>query len=89
MGSAKAIDWGAAIFTFVCSACLAGLAAFKPVAVQGFEIVGIVFGFIGMRAAAVEIRKFIWKPKEKMFWWYTHLGNFIGSYIAAWRRSAW
>ena len=19
-----------------------------------------------------------------MFWWYTHLGNFIGSYIAAW-----
>ena len=24
------------------------------------------------------------KPKEKMFWWYTHLGNFIGSYIAAW-----
>lgn len=19
-----------------------------------------------------------------MFWWYTHLGNFIGGYIAAW-----
>jgi hypothetical protein len=27
---------------------------------------------------------FVRKPKEKMFWWYTHLGNFIGSYIAAW-----
>ncbi len=27
---------------------------------------------------------FMHKPKEKMFWWYTHLGNFIGSYIAAW-----
>jgi hypothetical protein len=27
---------------------------------------------------------FVRKPKEKMFWWYIHLGNFIGSYIAAW-----
>ena len=27
---------------------------------------------------------FVRKPREKMFWWYTHLGNFIGSYIAAW-----
>jgi len=44
----------------------------------------VVFGILGMRLAAVELRKFIWKPTEKMFWWYTHLGNFIGSYIAAW-----
>jgi hypothetical protein len=28
--------------------------------------------------------KFVRKPTEKMFWWYTHLGNMIGSYIAAW-----
>ena len=28
--------------------------------------------------------KFVRKPKEKMFWWYDHLGNMIGSYIAAW-----
>ena len=31
-----------------------------------------------------QMRKFVRKPKEKMFWWYDHLGNFIGSYIAAW-----
>jgi hypothetical protein len=47
-------------------------------------IVAIVFGLLGMRFAAIEIGKFIWKPKEKMFWWYTHLGNMLGSYIAAW-----
>jgi uncharacterized membrane protein len=47
-------------------------------------IVAIVFGFIGMRAAAAEMWKFVRKPSEKMFWWYTHLGNMIGSYIAAW-----
>ncbi len=83
-GSAKAIDWVAAIFTFGASACLAGFGAFRPAWVQHMGIVAIIFGFVGMRLAAIEMMKFIWKPKEKMFWWYTHLGNFIGSYIAAW-----
>ena len=47
-------------------------------------IVSIVFGFLGMRLAFVQLKSFVRKPTEKMFWWYTHLGNFIGSYIAAW-----
>jgi len=47
-------------------------------------IVAIVFGLLGMRLAFVQMKSFIVKPKEKMFWWYSHLGNFIGSYIAAW-----
>ena len=83
-GSAKPIDWFAGVVTFGSSAVLAGLGAFKPAAVQGFGIVSIVFGLIGMRLAFSQLKSFIWKPKEKMFWWYTHLGNFIGSYIAAW-----
>ena len=83
-GSAKPIDWFAGIVTFISSAALAGLGAFKPAAVQGFGIVSIVFGLIGMRLAFSQLKSFIWKPKTKMFWWYTHLGNFIGSYIAAW-----
>jgi hypothetical protein len=37
-----------------------------------------------MSLAFGQIKSFIWKPSEKMFWWYTHLGNMIGSYIAAW-----
>jgi len=83
-GSAQPVDWIAAVITFCSSALLAGLGAFKPHAVQNMGIVAIVFGLLGMRFAAIEIKKFIWKPKEKMFWWYTHLGNMIGSYIAAW-----
>ena len=83
-GNAQPIDWIAATITLVASACLAGFGAFRPVWVQGFGIVSIVFGFIGMRAAVVQMVSFVRKPKEKMFWWYTHLGNFIGSYIAAW-----
>ncbi len=83
-GRAQAVDWFAALFTFGASACLAGFGAFRPALVQHMGIVAIVFGLLGMRLAAGEIWKFVKKPKEKMFWWYTHLGNFIGSYIAAW-----
>ena len=83
-GSAKPIDWIAAIFTFVSSACLAVFGAFKPAWVQNFGIIAVIFGILGMRLAAAEITKFLREPKDKMFWWYTHLGNFIGSYIAAW-----
>ncbi len=83
-GSARTIDWFAAVFTFASSACLALFGAFKPSWVQNFGIIAVVFGALGMRLAAVQMLSFIRKPKEKMFWWYTHLGNFIGSYIAAW-----
>jgi uncharacterized membrane protein len=83
-GHAKPIDWAAAVITFVSSACLAGFGAFKPAWVQRMGIVAIVFGVIGMSLAFGQIKSFMWKPTEKMFWWYTHLGNMIGSYIAAW-----
>ncbi len=83
-GKAKPIDWAAGILTFTSSALLAGFGAFRPAWVQNFGIVAIVFGLLGMRLAFVQLKSFLWKPEQKMFWWYTHLGNFIGSYIAAW-----
>jgi uncharacterized membrane protein len=83
-GSAAPIDWIAAVICFGASACLVGFGALRPVWVQGMGIVSIVFGFIGIRASIGEMWKFVKKPTEKMFWWYTHLGNMIGSYIAAW-----
>ncbi len=83
-GSARPIDWIAGIVTFCSSALLVGLSVFHPEKIQVIGVVGIVFGLIGMRLAAVQLYSFVRKPKEKMFWWYSHLGNFIGSYIAAW-----
>ena len=83
-GSAKPVDWIAGVLTFASSLLLALLGAFDSKAIQGFGIVAIVFGLIGMRLSFVQMLSFVRKPKEKMFWWYTHLGNFIGSYIAAW-----
>ena len=83
-GNASPMDWAAGMLTFFSSFCLAALGAFRPAWVQHFGIVAVVFGLLGMRLAAVQMLSFVRKPKEKMFWWYTHLGNFIGSYIAAW-----
>jgi uncharacterized membrane protein len=83
-GSAKPIDWLAGGVTFVSSACLAEFCVFQPALVQHMGIVGVVFGFIGMALAFGQLKSFVVKPTEKMFWWYTHLGNMIASYIAAW-----
>ena len=83
-GNATFLDWAAAVITFSASLCLALLGWLRPAAVQNMGIVAIIFGLVGMRAAASEAWTFVVKPKEKMFWWYTHFGNFIGSYIAAW-----
>jgi uncharacterized membrane protein len=82
--NAQSIDWAAGIFTFCSSAALALLAIVKPALVQNMGIVAIVFGLLGMRLAVQQLLSFVRKPKEKMFWWYSHLGNMIGSYIAAW-----
>ena len=83
-GSAKPVDWIAGVLTFAASFALAFLGWFHPRDVQNMGIVAVVFGFLGMRLAYNQLSKFVRKPKEKMWWWYDHLGNFIGSYIAAW-----
>ena len=83
-GSASSIDWIAGVITFSTSAMLAWMSWFRPLSIEVLPVVGVVFGFIGMMGAAGQLISFVRKPTEKMFWWYTHLGNMIGSYIAAW-----
>jgi uncharacterized membrane protein len=77
-------DWAAAILTFASSFALAVVGVAKPVLVQNLTIPSLLFGFIGMWLAAKSIWQFLHPPKEKMFWWYNHLGNMLASYIAAW-----
>jgi hypothetical protein len=77
-------DWAAAILTFASSLALALLGVVKPSMVRNLSIPSVVFGFIGMWLAVKSIWRFLHPPKEKMFWWYDHLGNMLVSYIAAW-----
>ncbi len=83
-GSARPIDWAAACIAFLSSASLVIIGLLHPAAVQHMQTVAIVLGALGMRGTAADIYLFVRKPKEKMFWWYSHLAKFIGSYIAAW-----
>jgi uncharacterized membrane protein len=75
-------DWGAAVFTLVSSFALALLGLLHLG--HNLRIPAIVFGIIGMWLATKSMRQFLHPPKEKMFWWYEHLGNMLVSYIAAW-----
>ena len=83
-GSAGAIDWIAAVVTFANSLALSLLGWFRPDIMRMPKVVPVIFGLLGMRLAFVQMKSFLVKPTEKMFWWFTHLGNFIGSYIAMW-----
>jgi uncharacterized membrane protein len=83
-GHARPVDWIAALVTFADGLALVWLGIFHPERIQVIGVVGVVFGFVAISLAVGQVRNFVLKPKEKMFWWYTHLGNFIGSYIAAW-----
>lgn len=78
------LDWFAAGFTFIASAALAFFGAVRPELVQQLGIPAMVFGGIGMWIAGSTAWRFRHRPKEKMFWWYSHLAGMLGSYIAAW-----
>jgi hypothetical protein len=79
----KMVDWSAAIFTFLASALLFLFGLFKPAVVGNMGIVSAVFGAIGMFLGAGDLRKFLSPPADKNFWWFSHMGNMLGSYIAA------
>jgi hypothetical protein len=83
-GSAKPVDWIAALITLCSSLLLLWLSLFRAASIEVIPMVGAIFGVIGSGAAVRQMLTFVVKPKERMFWWYGHLGNFIASYIAAW-----
>ncbi len=77
-------DWCAAIFTFVASTALFVFGTFFRFGSLGkLGWTAGLFGIIGMAIAGGDIRLFLRPPADKNFWWFTHMFNMIGSYIAA------
>jgi uncharacterized membrane protein len=83
-GKVKPLDWIAAALTALASLALLLLGAFKPSLVSNLGIPAIFFGLLGLWIVSGEVRGYLRRPTEKMFWWYSHLQGMIGSYIAAW-----
>jgi uncharacterized membrane protein len=78
------LDWIAAGITLVASATLVTLGIAKPTPrFQELSRVAIVFGFIGLSIAGLDVLRFLRPPADKRAWWYKHMANMIGSYIAA------
>lgn len=46
-------------------------------------IAALLFGILGSNFLLRDIKNFIRPPKEKMHWWYSHIGSMGGSYIFA------
>jgi uncharacterized membrane protein len=50
---------------------------------SGMGAVALAFGGIGAAFLRTDINNYVNGPKQKMHWWFTHLGSMSGSYIAA------
>jgi uncharacterized membrane protein len=80
---ATALDWVAAGLTLVASAGLVALGIAQPSPIwRRMSTVAIVFGFVGLSFAGLDVYRFLVPPADKRTWWYHHMSNMIGSYIA-------
>jgi hypothetical protein len=80
----RALDWTAALLTFLSSAGLFVVGTFFRFGSLGkLGWTAGLFGIIGMAISGSDIAKFLRPPMDKNWWWYSHMVNMIGSYIAA------
>lgn len=80
----SALDWFAAGVTLVASASLVTLGIAKPTPrFRELSTVAIVFGGVGLSIAGLDVLRFLRPPADKRAWWYRHMANMLGSYIAA------
>jgi uncharacterized membrane protein len=77
------IDWVIISVSAIFILALFGWGIWALTLGSGMGIAGITFGAIGSSFLIMDVRNFIRPPKEKMHWWFTHLGSMGGSYISA------
>jgi uncharacterized membrane protein len=77
------LDWTAAVITLVTSAGLIVLGLLQPTPTfQKLSTVAVALGFVGLSIAGADVWQFLSPPDDKRAWWYKHMANMIGSYIA-------
>ncbi len=78
------LDWIAAGITLATSVALIVLGLLQPTPTfQRLSTVAVVLGFIGVAISGTDVWQFLHPPTDKRAWWFRHMGNMIGSYIAA------
>jgi hypothetical protein len=80
---ASSLDWAAALIALTASVALVILGLVQPtLTFQRLSTVAKVFGFVGLIIAGLDVWQFLSPPEDKRGWWYKHMANMIGSYIA-------
>jgi hypothetical protein len=81
---AKVLDWAVTLLTLAGSLMLVVLGIFRT---GGLWVTlgpaAIAFGGVGLLLTGMDIREFLYPPRDRHFWWYSHMSGMIGSYIAA------
>lgn len=83
-GGPKTLDWIGLVLALLGSTALLVLGIIQPGRV--WVILGpvaVVFGVVGLLFACTDLYQFLFPPRDKMNWWYSHMSGMIASYIAA------
>lgn len=79
---ATRLDWLMATLTLAVSLGLVGYGLRDLVVGNGAGAAAVVFGLLGAILAGRDLRSFIHPPSDRYAWWFFHMGNMLGAYIA-------
>lgn len=79
---ATRLDWMMVILTLVVSLALFSYGLRNFAMGDGAGAAAVVFGLLGAILAARDLRAFIHPPSGRYAWWFFHMGNMLGAYIA-------
>jgi uncharacterized membrane protein len=77
------IDWVIIIVSAIFIFTLLGWGFWALSFGAGIGIAALLFGTLGSVLLFLNVKNFSKPPKEKMRWWYSHIGSMGGSYISA------
>jgi uncharacterized membrane protein len=77
------IDWVIIIVSAIFIFTLLGWGFWALSFGAGIGIAALLFGTLGSVLLFLNVKNFFKPPKEKMHWWYSHIGSMGGSYISA------
>src|SRR2546426_6783314 len=81
---ATALDWVASLLALGAGGALIAFGIVKPTpAWREIGTVAVVFGTLSLALALRDLWAFVKPPADPQAWWYQHMGNMMGSYIAA------